>query len=271
MKNLLFSLLATVSLLPPIIISLQSTKGGEIKEGKNVFFWISLVIALTITLLWVLMNIFDSWKPGISITLWVIIAASVTIFTFINLINDIAWRLSPLLFSYLLILSVFAFFWQNIPETENFINELNGWVIIHIIVSVATYALVTIASFAALAAFLKERALKTKKQVFLSWMLPSVSESERLMVLLLIVGEIILGLGLATGLATQFQKTGSFIEWDHKVILSSIAFGIIAILLTAQIKSGIRGQRVTRYVLLAYIFLTLSYPGVKFVTDVLIN
>ena len=110
MKNLLFSLLAIVSLLPPIIISLQSTKGGEIKEGKNGFFWISLLIALTSTLLWVLMNIFDSWKPGISITLWVIIAASAAIFTFINLINDIAWRLSPLLFSYLLILSVFAFF-----------------------------------------------------------------------------------------------------------------------------------------------------------------
>jgi ABC-type uncharacterized transport system permease subunit len=34
---------------------------------------------------------------------------------------------------------------------------------------------------------------------------------------------------------------------------------------------GIRGKRVARLALLAYLLLTLAYPGVKFVTDVLMG
>ena len=35
--------------------------------------------------------------------------------------------------------------------------------------------------------------------------------------------------------------------------------------------TGIRGRAATRFVLLAYLFLTLAYPGVKFVRDVLLS
>ncbi len=34
-------------------------------------------------------------------------------------------------------------------------------------------------------------------------------------------------------------------------------------------QTGIRGRRAARWALLAYLLLTLAYPGVKFVTDVL--
>jgi ABC-type uncharacterized transport system permease subunit len=40
-------------------------------------------------------------------------------------------------------------------------------------------------------------------------------------------------------------------------------------LLVAHYRSGMRGRRAARVVLLAYLLLTLGYPGVKFVTDVL--
>jgi ABC-type uncharacterized transport system permease subunit len=35
--------------------------------------------------------------------------------------------------------------------------------------------------------------------------------------------------------------------------------------------SGLRGRRAARLVLLAYLLLTLAYPGVKFVTDILLT
>jgi ABC-type uncharacterized transport system permease subunit len=36
-------------------------------------------------------------------------------------------------------------------------------------------------------------------------------------------------------------------------------------------RSGLRGRRAARVVLVAYLLLTLAYPGVKFVTDVLLS
>jgi ABC-type uncharacterized transport system permease subunit len=36
-------------------------------------------------------------------------------------------------------------------------------------------------------------------------------------------------------------------------------------------RTGLRGRRATRFVLTAYLLLTLAYPGVKFVRDVLLS
>jgi ABC-type uncharacterized transport system permease subunit len=53
-------------------------------------------------------------------------------------------------------------------------------------------------------------------------------------------------------------------------VLTLAAFVVIAVLLLAQRWAGMRGRRAARLVLLGYLLLTLGYPGVKFVTDVLI-
>ena len=59
--------------------------------------------------------------------------------------------------------------------------------------------------------------------------------------------------------------------FDHKSILALSVFIILAILLLLHFKSGVRGKAATQLVLLAYLLLTLGYPGVKFVTDILIS
>ena len=58
--------------------------------------------------------------------------------------------------------------------------------------------------------------------------------------------------------------------FDHKTILTVTAFLVIGGLLIAQRVSGVRGRLAARFVLLAYLLLTLGYPGVKFVTDILL-
>ena len=86
----------------------------------------------------------------------------------------------------------------------------------------------------------------------------------------LTVGAIVV-LKFATGMGTQYRETGAMIVWDHKTILSISSFLIIGTLLIAHFVSGVRGRLVTRVVLVAYLLLSLGYPGVKFVTDVLIG
>ena len=66
------------------------------------------------------------------------------------------------------------------------------------------------------------------------------------------------------------KEDGRFIDFDHKSLLSILAFVVIGALLYAHRRTGVRGRRAASYVLLAYLLLTLAYPGVKFVTDVLV-
>jgi 2C-methyl-D-erythritol 2,4-cyclodiphosphate synthase len=65
--------------------------------------------------------------------------------------------------------------------------------------------------------------------------------------------------------------SGELLAFDHKTVLSLLAFAIIGALLVLQFRSGLRGRRAARLVLAAYLLLTLAYPGVKLVTDVLIG
>ena len=46
---------------------------------------------------------------------------------------------------------------------------------------------------------------------------------------------------------------------------------IVIFLLFLHYRTGLRGRATTRVVLLAYLLLTLGYPGVKFVTDILMT
>lgn len=271
MEDLLISLSAFAALLPSALVAVNRRTTGRGEEGRDATYWLTLAVAVAGPLVWVVLKMSDSWHTGLSTTLWVTIAASMVIFAAIVVLNDMAWRLTPLMTPYMALLAIIAIIWSQAPEGRPLGGAPGGWIQAHILVSVATYALVTIAAVSALAAFLQERALKTKNPTALTRLLPSVSESESLLVRLLIIGEIVLGLGLATGMASQYQESGAFIDLDHKSILSVFAFVVIGGLLATHFTSGTRGRRITRLVLLAYLLLTLGYLGVKFVTDVLLG
>ena len=84
-------------------------------------------------------------------------------------------------------------------------------------------------------------------------------------------GEVVLGVGLMSGMALRFADTGTVMTLDHKTILTVTAFVLMGAVLLMHFRIGLRGRRAARWALAAYLFLTLGYPGVKFVTDVLIG
>ena len=106
--------------------------------------------------------------------------------------------------------------------------------------------------------------------IVLGGLLPAVADGERLELRLLAAAEIVLGAGIATGMALQYLDQGQVLVFDHKTLFALIAFAVIGALLIWRQLTGLRGRRAARLVLLAYLLLTLAYPGVKFVTDVLI-
>jgi len=45
---------------------------------------------------------------------------------------------------------------------------------------------------------------------------------------------------------------------------------VIAIILFLQERTGVRGKIAVRFIMFAYLLLTLAYPGVKFVAQIVI-
>ncbi len=262
-EDMMFSLSAVAALVPASLVALRRD------SGPDAVYWMVLAVAVAGPLAWVVAQMSGAWRTGLSTTLWVTVAASMALFAVVAAVHRQAWRLTPLMAPYMLGIGVLATIWQHAPQKSLGAAAPAGWIEVHIVVSVATYGLVTIAAVAALAAFLQERSLKAKRPTALTRLLPSVADCESLMVRLLVLGAIVLGLGLATGMATQYEETGIVLEFDHKTILTVTAFAVIGGLLVAHFRSGVRGRMAARFVLLAYLLLTLGYPGVKFVTDVL--
>ncbi len=263
-STLMFNLLALAALVPAALLPLR----GDATARDGVF-WALLALAVLGPFLWAGYAMSGVWKSGLSITLWVTIAAAMTLFAVICVATREAWRLTPLMAPYMLVLGALATVMQSAPEGGLSNAAPRTWVIIHIVVAIATYALVTVGAVAALAAFMRERALKLKRPNRLAAMLPSVADCEHLSVRLLAWGEGILGIGLATGMATLYMERGIILVLDHKTVLSIAAFVIIGALLWVHQKTGIRGRRAARIVLLAYLLLVLATVGVKLVTDVL--
>lgn len=266
MENVLLNYSALAALVPA---SLQAFRRSPARDAG---FWALLALATAGPAAWALTRAAGPWPTGFADALWLTIAATMGLFMLAALLLPHAWRLASLVTGYMLILGFFATIWPG--EAVRHLAAGPGeeaWVRAHIVTALVTYGIVTLAAIAALAAWIQDDALKHKRLSSLSRSLPSVRDCERLLVRLLVIGESVLALGLATGIALQYSETGALLAFNHKTILTIAAFVVLAVLLGAYRLGGVRGKLSARTVLLGYLLLTLGYPGVKFVTDVLMR
>ena len=265
-NSLILSLAALIALVPAAVLPLRREA-----SGPDPLFWAAVAVAVAGPGAYSLVLLGGGWPTGLAPALWVSIAVSVVLFAMLAAVSREAWRLRPLLLPYLILLGLIAMVWGRVPAQAALSTAPDAWLGLHIAASVTTYGLCTLAAVAAAAAFLQERALKGKRPTALSRVLPSISDASRLQVRLLAVSEAVLALGIATGMARDYLSSGQLLHFDHKTLLVVLAFLVIGALLVLHHRSGLRGQRAARLVLVAYLLLTLAYPGVKFVTDVLIG
>jgi len=264
-NSLLFSLSALIALVPAALVVYR--RGA----ARDTLFWAVLAVAVAGPLAWSAAQLSGTWRTGLSSTLWITVAASMVLYAVMALLTRDIWRLAPLLIPYLILVAIVATIWGQAPGRPMSEQAPLAWVEVHIAFAVLTYGLLTIAAVAGVAVSLQERAMKTKRPTRLTALLPSVADSEVMQVRLLVATEAVLALGLLTGVASQFLETGDLFVFSHKILLTVITFLVIAVLLAVHYRTGLRGRRASRYVLIAYLLMTLGYPGVKFVTDVLLG
>ncbi|HZB93578.1 MAG TPA: cytochrome c biogenesis protein CcsA [Stellaceae bacterium] len=265
MGNMVLGFGALLALVPAASLSFR--RGA----GRDALFLALLVLGLAGPGICIVASAGGEWRTGFAMSLWVTIAATMALFLALSLATRHAWQLAPLLLPYLMLLAAIALVWQGAPERPVVGDVPAGWLDAHILFAVATYGLLTIGAVAGFAVFLQERALKAKRPNALTRRLPPMAESEMLELRLLAAAEAVLALGLMSGMAAEHFLGGRLLPFDHKTLFSLAAFFVIGVLLLARYRQGIRGRRVARLALLAWLLLTLAYPGVKFVTDVLLG
>jgi ABC-type uncharacterized transport system permease subunit len=265
-NNLVLNLSALLALVPASLLPYRRAA-----QRRDVVFWSLLAVAVAGPAVASLAQFGGHWQTGLAGALWVSTTASALLFAGLAAWSRDAWRLAPLLLPYLCLLAALAVIWGRVPGHGSIAGAPEAWLAVHIVVSVATYALATLAAVAGSAVLIQERALKRKAPGPLSRSLPAIVDAERLELRLLSVAELVLGAGIVTGMALQYFESGRLLAFDHKTVLSLLAFAVIGLLLILRLKSGLRGRRAARLALAAYLLLTLAYPGVKLVTDVLIG
>lgn len=264
-STMLLSISALVALAPAALLPYRR------RPGRDMLFWLLLAVAVAGPLLWVWVTFLPGWRTGLAAALWATVTTTLVLFVLAAVVTRDGWRLAALLLPYLFVLGVLATIWQDQPERPLETAAPAPWIQLHIVFSVITYAVLTLAAVAGLAGFLQDRALKTKRSNMLVGRMPSIADAEMLQVRLLGICAAVMGLGLLTGMTIQYFNSGDLLIFDHKTLFSLATFAVIVGLLAAHWRSGVRGRRAARMVLLAYLLLTLAYPGVKFVTNVLIG
>ncbi len=261
---LLHALGALAGLLPLTVFSLKTAS----KQPGRVF-WLLLAVAFFGAASYAVAANRDGWDASLATTLWVSIAASLAVFAFAALVRPEAWRLARVLLPYLVVLGGLAAIWSGAGE-RGASAPSGGWLTLHIAVAVIAFAVATTAAVAAVAVLLRERALKHKGREALSQSLPSVADAEAIETRMLLIAACVLFVGIVTGMAELYVTQGLLFAVNHKTVFALAGFLVIALLLYLRAKTGLRGRRAARLLLLAYLFITLAYPGVKFVTDVIL-
>ena len=260
---------ALVALLPAL---LAAWKGDAAQPAVR--FWLLLAVAVAGPVVWTVAaaSAVADWRTDLSFALWVSVSSSITLFAAAAVFDRDVARLSPLFLAMMVFLAVLAALSRGATNAAPMTMAPGdgGWLWFHIGVSIATYALLTVAAAASLAALLQERALKRKTPLKRPAGLPSVLDCEGVVVRFLWLSAAVLALGMATGTAVNLTHDAPVLHLDHKTIFAIAAFVVICALLYAHQRTGARGRQVARLVLLAYLFVTLAYPGVKFVTSVLL-
>lgn len=262
--NLLFGLSALAAMLPATVLGLRQ------EPASRTVFWAVIAVAAAGPAAYAAAQLGRGSLPSLSTALWLSVAASLVLFVLIAALTPAARRLTPLLLPYLLLMGAGALVAGAAPQHGLSSAVPAAWLDVHVAVSLATYGLLTLSAVAGCAVLIQERALRRRQPTALSRALPSVADGEMLQVRLLVAAEIVLGFGMLTGSATQYLASGTLLSFDHKTLLSLLAFATIAALLVVHYRTGLRGRRAARVVLVSYLLLTLAYPGVKFVSDVLI-
>lgn len=151
-----------------------------------------------------------------------------------------------------------------------FISKNSIGLDIHIILSLAAYAVLLMATIHAVLMWFQNRELKNKqkRRVWVN-LLPSLQDMESLLFDMLIAGFALLTVALGFGFFTVEHFFAQHLA--HKTAFSIISWFVYGALLLGRYKFGWRGQKAIRFTIIGFFLLALGFIGSKFVLEMILG
>ncbi|MDQ6962452.1 MAG: cytochrome c biogenesis protein CcsA [Mariprofundaceae bacterium] len=151
-----------------------------------------------------------------------------------------------------------------LPDAAVWVQTASALQIGHLLISLCSYAVLTLAALHALMHLLLDRALKRKMMGPMVQSMPSLMEIENHMFAQVKWSLWLLSLGLLSGLAWQWGNLGALELLSHKIVLAFLAWVMLLMMLVFRPRFA-HTRRASMIVLGSYSLLLLSYFGVKLI------
>ena len=158
---------------------------------------------------------------------------------------------------------------QLIPEQHMIASHLPTGLQLHILFSILSYSLLSIAALQAMLLAIADTRLKRRHPVPVMRVLPPLQTMETLLFRFIWLGFILLTIALITGFSYIQDIMGQHLI--HKTVLSIIAWFVFAVLLWGRQRYGWRGRTAIRFTLAGMITLLLAYFGSKAVLELILH
>ena len=155
------------------------------------------------------------------------------------------------------------------PSPPGDVDVLNWKISLHILISLLSAGVLTLAAVQALALAIQERLLRRHRSGRIGRHLPPLQMLERLLFQMVGIGFGLLSLTLLTGL--WFIDNWLAQHLAHKTILSIVAWLVFGVLLWGRWRHGWRGRIAIRWALSGYGILILAYFGTKLVLELVLQ
>lgn len=143
----------------------------------------------------------------------------------------------------------------------------SNWLEIHATVSFLSYGFFVIATVASFVYLVQESILKSKKQIKISNLLPSLQALDNLCYALVIFGFPLLTLGIITGALWAEKAWGSYWSWDPKETWSLITWLIYAAYLHSRFTARWKGRKSAYLLIIGFIAILITYLGVNLLSS----
>lgn len=156
---------------------------------------------------------------------------------------------------------------QWLAGTDKAITEAG--LIIHIVLSIIAYSLMTLAAVQAVLLGIQEQQLRQHNFRGVFRYFPPLQTMETLLFDIITAGTLMLTLAILSGFAFLDDMFAQHLA--HKTVLSIIAWGLFSTLLWGHHQKGWRGTVAVKWTIVGFIALMLAYFGSKFVLEIVLQ
>ncbi len=143
-----------------------------------------------------------------------------------------------------------------------------GW---HVALAISTSGIFFVAFAQACMLIIQDRQLHQSNPGNRFPALPAIQTMETNLFWMTLAGFLLMTLNLAIGMASHWNNMGVWLEFNHHVLLSLLAWLGFTGLLAGRKIAGWRGETAARWTIVAFLVLVLAYFGTRFVNELILN